>query len=157
LVIGFINHLDVVTTNNYNTVTDFRTTKHSTLLSSVCLPYSSRIYNTGTIKVSLHHTLPISLHCSIPEVFKSHGKSSQPDFLYSSAFLVPIRSELSAHRSRYIAAERTWTYSNTYDVIAIQPVYWRVDRTYRKHSFLYCCVLDRVYRAVAWQRVDQIG
>jgi hypothetical protein len=45
---------------------------------------------------------------------------------------------------------------NTYHVIAIQPVYWRVGRFYRKHSFLYCCVLDRVYRAFAWQRIDQI-
>jgi hypothetical protein len=45
---------------------------------------------------------------------------------------------------------------NTYHVIAIQPAYWRVGRIYRKHSFLYCRVLDRVYRAVAWQRVDQI-
>jgi hypothetical protein len=33
-------------------------------------------------------------------------------------------------------------------MIAIQSVYWRVGRIYRKHSFLYCCVLDRVYRAV---------
>jgi hypothetical protein len=41
-------------------------------------------------------------------------------------------------------------------VIAIQPVYGRVGRIYRKHSFLYCCVLDRVYRAVAWHLVDQI-
>jgi hypothetical protein len=41
-------------------------------------------------------------------------------------------------------------------MIAIQPVYWCVGRIYRKHSFLYCCVLDRVYRAVGWQRVDQI-
>jgi hypothetical protein len=41
-------------------------------------------------------------------------------------------------------------------MIAIQPVYWRVGRIYRKHSFFYCCVLDRVVRAVAWQRVDQI-
>jgi hypothetical protein len=41
-------------------------------------------------------------------------------------------------------------------MIAIQPIYWRVGRIYRKHSFLYCCVLDRVYRAVAWQLVDQI-
>jgi hypothetical protein len=45
---------------------------------------------------------------------------------------------------------------NTYHVIDIQPVYWRVGRIYRKHSFLYCFVLDRVYRAVAWQRIDQI-
>jgi hypothetical protein len=44
----------------------------------------------------------------------------------------------------------------THHVIVIQPVYWRVGRIYRKHSFLYCCVLDRVHKAVACQRVDQI-
>jgi hypothetical protein len=38
------------------------------------------------------------------------------------------------------------------DVTAHAPV----ARTKLKHSFPYCCVLDRVYRAVAWQRVDQI-
>jgi hypothetical protein len=32
LVIGFINHLQVVTTTKYNTVTDFHTTNHSTLI-----------------------------------------------------------------------------------------------------------------------------
>jgi hypothetical protein len=37
LVIGFINHLQVVTTNKYNTVTDFHTTDHSTLIFSVYL------------------------------------------------------------------------------------------------------------------------
>jgi hypothetical protein len=45
---------------------------------------------------------------------------------------------------------------NIYHVIIMQPVYWRFGRIYRKHSFLYCCVLDRVYRAIAWQLVDQI-
>jgi hypothetical protein len=37
LLIGFIGHLQVVTAINYNIDTDFHTTKHSTLLSSVCL------------------------------------------------------------------------------------------------------------------------
>jgi hypothetical protein len=37
LVIGFIGYLQVVTTTNYTTLTDFHTTKHSTLLSSVHL------------------------------------------------------------------------------------------------------------------------
>jgi type IV secretory pathway TrbD component len=37
LVIWFINHLQVVTTINYYTITDFHTTKHSTLISSVYL------------------------------------------------------------------------------------------------------------------------
>jgi hypothetical protein len=58
-VIGFINHLQVVITINYNTVPDFYTTKHSTLISSVYLHCSSQIYHTGTIQVSLNHTLPI--------------------------------------------------------------------------------------------------
>jgi hypothetical protein len=31
LVIGFINHLQVVTTINYHTVPEFHTTNHSTL------------------------------------------------------------------------------------------------------------------------------
>jgi hypothetical protein len=61
LVIGFINRLQVVTTINYNTVPDFYTTKHSTLISSVYLHRSSRIYHTGTIQVSLNHTSNITV------------------------------------------------------------------------------------------------
>jgi hypothetical protein len=87
LVIEFIDHLQVVTKINYTTVTDFHTTVHSTLASSFYLYYPSRIYNIGTIKVSLNHTLPISLYYSIHKVFKSHVKSSQADFLYSSVLL----------------------------------------------------------------------
>jgi hypothetical protein len=37
LVSGFIDHLKVVTANNYNTITDFHTMKHFMLLSSVYL------------------------------------------------------------------------------------------------------------------------
>jgi hypothetical protein len=33
---------------------------------------------------------------------------------------------------------------------------WMWSGRHRKHSLIYCCVLDRVYRAVAWQRVAQI-
>jgi hypothetical protein len=55
LVIEFINHSQVVTAINYNTVPDFYTTKHSTLIYSVCLHCSSRVYHTGTIQVSLNH------------------------------------------------------------------------------------------------------
>jgi hypothetical protein len=79
----FIEHSKVVTTTEYNTVTDFHTTKHSTLIFTVYFHKSSlsvswqRIYNTGTIKVSLNHTLPISLYYSTHEVFKSHVNSSQ--------------------------------------------------------------------------------
>jgi hypothetical protein len=88
LVIGFINHLEVVTTINYNTVPDFYTTEHSTLISSVSLHCSSRIYHTGTMQVSLDYTLQV-LH--INRVFQSHFKSSQVDELSSST----MNSELS--------------------------------------------------------------
>jgi hypothetical protein len=67
LVIGFIDHLQVITTNNYYTVTDFHTTNHSTLIFSVYFHWSSlsvswkRIYNAGTIIVSLNHTPNITV------------------------------------------------------------------------------------------------
>jgi hypothetical protein len=38
-------------------------------------------------------------------------KSSQADLLYYSVILFTIPSELTGHGSRYISAERTWTYS----------------------------------------------
>jgi hypothetical protein len=79
LVIGFINHLQAVTTNNYYTVAALHNLQslHTNLFSLSAL--SSRVYNTGAIAVSLNHTLPI-LHTNT--VFKSHVKSSQADFLY---------------------------------------------------------------------------
>jgi hypothetical protein len=33
---------------------------------------------------------------------------------------------------------------------------WTWRGRHRKQSLIYCYVLDRVYRTVAWQRVDQI-
>jgi hypothetical protein len=59
LVIGLIDHLQIVTAINYNTVTDFHTTVFSTLIFSVYLHWSSWIYNTGAITVSLNYTLKI--------------------------------------------------------------------------------------------------
>jgi hypothetical protein len=100
LVIGFIGYLQVVTTNNYNIIADLHTTKHSTLLSSVYLHYFSRIYNTGTIKDSLNHT-PNTLHYSAHKVFRSHVKSSQADFLYSSVLLQLTAIPLFACFLRY--------------------------------------------------------
>jgi hypothetical protein len=47
--------------------------------------------NTGTITVSLNHTLPIPWYYSAHKVFKSYVKSSQANLLYSSALLVSIR------------------------------------------------------------------
>jgi hypothetical protein len=108
------------------------------------------------------------------KVFQSHFKSSQVDLLYSSvlldpvrsvrvlpphysssttnselSLLVPIRSELTAHSSRYIAVARTTQKSQLYccirktiektnHVIVTSPVHWGADcclATRYKHSF----------------------
>jgi hypothetical protein len=46
------------------------------------------------------------------------------------------------------------TYQTASSLIRYQHWAWRGQL--RKHSLIYCCVLDRVHGAVAWQRVDQI-
>jgi hypothetical protein len=46
------------------------------------------------------------------------------------------------------------TWQTASSLVRYQHWTWRGQ--HRKHSLIYCCVLDRVYRAVAWQRVDQI-
>jgi hypothetical protein len=84
LVIVFINCLRIVTTINYNTVHDFDTKNHSTLISSVHLHQSSWVYNMGAITVLLNYTLPIPLHCNTHRVFQSHVKSSLAVLLSSS-------------------------------------------------------------------------
>jgi hypothetical protein len=58
LVIGFISHLQLVTTITYNTVTDFHSIKHSTPIFSVLFPLVFTIrflatdLNAGIITVS---------------------------------------------------------------------------------------------------------
>jgi hypothetical protein len=68
-------------------------------------------------------------------------------------------------KSRYIAAARTaqntkFYFKNrcvTYQPVRENPVPTVARRgRHSKHSLIYCCVLDRVYLAVAWQRVYQI-
>jgi hypothetical protein len=82
----FINHLQAVTVINYHTIIDLHNLQlfHTNLLNLFPLAFPIRflvmIYNTGTIKVSLNHALPISLCYSTHKVFKSHIKSSQADF-----------------------------------------------------------------------------
>jgi hypothetical protein len=126
LVTGFMEYLQVLTINNYNTITNFHTTKNSTLISSVDLHLSSRIYNTETIQVSLNHTLSISLCCRTHKVFKSHVKSSQAHYLYSFSttnfpWLSPIENWLVPEPNyvTYIAEERTCITGNTYHVTTI--------------------------------------
>jgi hypothetical protein len=142
-----------LSTIKYNSVTDFHTTKHSTLLASVYL--HSRIYNTGTITVSLNHTLPIPLRYSTHKVLKSHVKSSQADFFYSSVLLdltacLLVRVLLPLLLTRicsepswtliYIAAERTCITGNTCHVITT-----------------YCCVMSPRTRKTQLSLLLRVG
>jgi hypothetical protein len=62
----FIGSSPVVTTNNYETIADLHGlqrlhTNHLSLFPLVfTIRFLARIYNTGTTKVSLNYTLPIS-------------------------------------------------------------------------------------------------
>jgi hypothetical protein len=92
LVIGYINNLRVVTTINYYIIAALHSVQ---LLNTILFSLSVlllTVYNTGTISVSLNHTLQI-LH--INKVFNSHAKSSQANLLYSSVLLGPICSLLA--------------------------------------------------------------
>jgi hypothetical protein len=40
--------------------------------------------------------------------------------------------------------------------LLVRYQHWTWRGRHRKHSLIYCCVPDSVYRAVAWQHVDQI-
>lgn len=81
LVIEFINHSQVAATNNHNSVADFHFTNHPTLIFSAHFHQSSlsiscqRIYNTGTIKVSLNYAVPMSLYYSTCKVFLPQSNS----------------------------------------------------------------------------------
>jgi hypothetical protein len=61
-------HLQVVIVLNYNTVPDFHTTNDSMLISLFYLHQPSWIHNTGTIKISLNHTLLITLYYNAHKV-----------------------------------------------------------------------------------------
>jgi hypothetical protein len=100
LVIGFITRVQLVTTNNYYTAPDAQFTMHSTLFTLVYLHCSSPVYNTGTITVSLNHTLQIlhiksSLHRCTP---------ATKSFLHNS----------QRHGVSY--RELTWTLSRTHEL-----------------------------------------
>jgi hypothetical protein len=79
LVIEYINNLQFVTTINFYTIAALHhfQSLHNNLF--IFLSQSSRIYNTGTIKVSLNYTFPIPVCYSTHTVFKSHVKFSQAD------------------------------------------------------------------------------
>jgi hypothetical protein len=95
------------------------TVQSTSLISSVYHHYSSRTDNTGTIKVSLNHTLPKPLHYSTHKVFKSHVKSSQAEFLYSSVLLKLTACLLvccTPPAYRYTPASYMLTYSLTHSL-----------------------------------------
>jgi hypothetical protein len=143
------------------------------------------MYNTGTIKVSLNHTLPISLYYSTHEVFKSHIKSSQADFncklpvaisyhkLNSQLFWEPhiavartcITENMSHDRQCCVTSLRITenTSCDPYTLlcdITAHALYSNGPSADTKKTLpQYCCVvhvLECVYRAIAWQCFEQI-
>jgi hypothetical protein len=87
LVIGFIGYLHIVTEILITLLLTFApqsTPRYS--LQSVCTSLHGFI-TQELLKLILNHTLPIPLYYSTHKVFKSHVKSSQADFLYSSILL----------------------------------------------------------------------
>jgi hypothetical protein len=66
LLIGYIDHLHVITTNNYNTNADFHTLPISpahdkSFQSALSRRFLATDFTTVTITVSLNYTLQISL------------------------------------------------------------------------------------------------
>jgi hypothetical protein len=72
LVIGFINHSHVVTTINCNTVPEFYTTKHSTLIFSFYLHCSSWIYHKEPCKCD--YITRFQYHCTTVHIKSSNHK-----------------------------------------------------------------------------------
>jgi hypothetical protein len=105
LVVGFINHLQVAATNNCYTIADLHNLQslHINPLSIFPLVFTVRFLatdcNTGIIKVSLNHTLPISMYCSTCNV--THTESSNSS---SGHTAVPLdlrnSSEVNSESSR---------------------------------------------------------
>jgi hypothetical protein len=81
------------------------------------------MYITDTIKVSLNHTLPITLCYSTHKIFKSHIKSSQADFLYSTVLLKLTTILLS-----------TTAYLLTYSLTAHIFEIWSLRNTHHGHD-----------------------
>jgi hypothetical protein len=68
LVIGNIGYIHVVTTDNWNTVIDFHTTKHSTLLPSV----STSLYGLITQELLKFTITRSQNHCTISHITSSN-------------------------------------------------------------------------------------
>jgi hypothetical protein len=116
LVIGFINYSQVVTTINYNTVPDFYTTKHSTLIISVYLHLSSLSVSWQRISIqelSQSHTSNVT-----HKVFNSHD----PLFSNYEPSTVVSHLELTNH------------YSRTSFSLSYKPLIWHVGKRFN------CCV-----------------
>jgi hypothetical protein len=114
LITGFINNLLVVTTNNYYSITNLHNLQslHTNLFSLFPLDFTIRflaaIYNSGTIKVSVNYTLPISMYYSTCNVihyvfyffFRARCCYLGTSELKSSQFPFPHSSISSRHGPR---------------------------------------------------------
>jgi hypothetical protein len=177
LVIVFNNHLQVVSTINYYTLADLHTFQ-STVAHALGFSFSSNrllatdlntetstsnhyevfllfclhsLWNLGTknspvFNPSAYDWLITALNWTCFCIHFSYKHSTQPHVkhrpycccrhcLRGSVFTEPLL-RFGLHNPTCSTAARRGRH--------------------RRHSLIYCSMLDRVYRAVAWQRVDQI-
>jgi hypothetical protein len=152
LLIGFVNNLQVVTTNNYNTIADLQNLQslHTNLFSLSALVLTDLQHRN--YKSLTKSTLPTLLCYSTNKVFKSHVESSQADFLYS--FSITNFPWLSPTENRLVSEPKEFChlYSRGTDMHHRKHIKWPPStaawrhRGHGKHSLFYCRVLDRVYR-----------
>jgi hypothetical protein len=145
LGIGFINHLQVVTTTKYNTYWfSLYKSLHANLLSLFPLVSLSvswqRIYKTLTVEKSSNHSILkfnlqslLILATGFPYIDSARtAKKTSLRYYYEIMFTAPLPNNRSLllHGAQHVG--------NTCTIL------------------LTACVCWAVYRAVAWQRVDKI-
>jgi hypothetical protein len=136
MVIGYIDHSQVVATTKYNTLADSHTTNHSTLnlLSLLSLVFTIRILATDLSQPRRN----VKYHCnySIRTVFNSHTKSSWHSLIPSivdSLFWLNSWQITIRHISSFSDWTLHWNYSdfeiNSQLLLASRNIYFGADLT----------------------------
>jgi hypothetical protein len=91
---------------------------------------------------------------------QGHGGGIRPRLHHSRILLYPVGTD-HAQKTQPLycwtaqTTEKTRVTCQTASSL-VRYQHWAWRGLHRKQSIIYCCVLDLVYIAVAWQRVDQI-
>jgi hypothetical protein len=141
----FIDHLQVVTISNYNTIAHnvFNVSEHFTAESSQPLPMTASCASLAASKLRL----PAIDICFPPYSFFSGLQKIRHVFAKHYCGVTPLRMcKLHAHKENtapVLLRSGTCLPSRCLETDWITPLF-------------YYCVLDRFYGDVAWQWVDQI-